>query len=86
LDGVVKRIASSVFSCSAIKQGKEIGSSRHWRAFQQLEDVLEEEKALEAAPRMFLTRRFALLSTGNAKEANNLTVPPLSALNDASTD
>jgi hypothetical protein len=69
LDGVVKRIDSSAFPCSAIKQGKEIGSSRHWRAFQQLEDVLEEDKALEADPRMFLARKFELLSTGNEKEA-----------------
>ena len=57
----------------------EIGYSRHWRASQYLGNVLEEEKALEAAPRRFLARRFKLLNTGNAIEANDLTVPSLCA-------
>jgi hypothetical protein len=63
------------FPCSAIKRGKEIGFSKHRRAFQQLGDVLEEEKALDPAPRMFLARRFELLIMGNAKKAHNFTYP-----------
>ena len=57
--------AFSVLSNKTIAKG--IASRIHRRAFQHMEEILEEVKALYAVPRMFFARRVELLSTENAE-------------------